>query len=93
MNINSIPMLNGINFKSWQENFMVVLKVVDLDLALRIDPPTLTNESTSNERKKRSNSMCMMVMNKAIIETFRGTMSDKITTVKEFMVNIDKNSL
>ncbi|KAI6668705.1 hypothetical protein NL676_007239 [Syzygium grande] len=31
--INSIPMLNGTNFKSWQENLLIVLGVMDLDLA------------------------------------------------------------
>ena len=36
-NINSIPMLNGTNFKSWKENVLIVLRVMDLDLALRFD--------------------------------------------------------
>ena len=37
--INSIPMLNGTNFKAWKENVMMVLGVMDLDLALRVDQP------------------------------------------------------
>ena len=36
-NINSIPMLNGTNFKSWKENVLIVLRVMDLDIALRVD--------------------------------------------------------
>ncbi|XP_052177612.1 tricyclene synthase TPS4, chloroplastic-like [Diospyros lotus] len=60
--INSIPMLNGSNFKSWQENFMIVLRVMDLDLAIR----------------------------KAIPEAFRGTISEKITTAKDLLLDIEK---
>ena len=95
-NINSIPMLNGSNFKSWQENLLIVLGVMDLDLALRVDsPPPLTDKSTSDEKRdmkrwEKSNRMCMMIMKKAIPEAFRGTMSDKITTAKEFLADIEK---
>ncbi|KAI6675746.1 hypothetical protein NL676_003652 [Syzygium grande] len=94
--INSIPMLNGTNFKSWQENLLIVLGVMDLDLALRIDSPTpLNDQSTSDqkrdmERWERSNRMCMMIMKKAIPEAFRSTMSEKITTAKEFLTDIEK---
>ena len=46
-NINSIPMLNGTNFKSWKENVLIVLGVMDLDLALQVDQSDpLTHEST-----------------------------------------------
>ncbi|KAF9687626.1 hypothetical protein SADUNF_Sadunf02G0112800 [Salix dunnii] len=34
--------------------------------------------------------MCMMIMKRAIPEAFRGTMSDHITTAKEFLTNIEK---
>ena len=52
-NINSIPMLNGTNFKSWKENLLIVLGVMNLDLALRIDSPLpLSNKSTSVDKRK-----------------------------------------
>ncbi|KZV20375.1 hypothetical protein F511_35051 [Dorcoceras hygrometricum] len=95
-NINSIPLLNGSNFKSWQENLLIVLGVMDLDLAIRVDcPPTPTDKSTSDEKKEferweRSNRMYLMIMKKAIPETFRGTMSSDITTAKKFLKNIEK---
>ncbi|XP_024027760.1 uncharacterized protein LOC21410770 [Morus notabilis] len=95
-NINSIPMLNGSNFKSWQENLLIVLGVMDLDLAIMVDSHSpLTDKSTSNkkrgmERWEKSNRMCMMIMKKAIPEAFRGTVSNKITTAKEFLVDIEK---
>ncbi|XP_075087781.1 uncharacterized protein LOC142169775 [Nicotiana tabacum] len=99
-NVNSICMLIGTNFKSWQENLNIVLRVMDLDLALRVDfpppsPPPLTDKSTSNEKREmkrweRSNRMCMMTMKKVIPEIFKGTMYDKVKTAKEFMAEIEK---
>ena len=51
--INSIPMLNGTNFKSWKDNLLIVLGVMDLDLALRIDSPLpLTDQSTSDDKRE-----------------------------------------
>ncbi|KAB5519853.1 hypothetical protein DKX38_024172 [Salix brachista] len=68
-------MLNGSNFKSWKDNLLIVLGVMDLDLALRTDsPPPLKDESTSDEKRDME----------------RGTMSDQITTAKEFLANIEK---
>jgi len=69
---------------------------MDLDLALRVDSPAqLTEQSTSEEKRdmekwERSNRMCMMVMKKTIPETFRGTLSETITTAKEFLADIEK---
>ena len=87
-NINSIPMLNGSNFKDRKENLLIILGVMDLDLALRVDyPAPVTNLSTSDqksefERWERSNCMCMMIIKRAIPEAFRGAMSDDITKLK-----------
>ena len=98
-NINSIPMLNGTNFKSWQENLLIVLGVMDLDLALRVQsPPPLTNESTSEQKREiekweKSNRMCMMIMKRAIPEAFRGTMSKKIATAKDSLWILKKHLL
>ena len=66
--INSIPILNGTNFKEWRENILIVLGVMDLDLALRIDCPSeVTEESSSHNRRElekweRSNQMSLMIM-------------------------------
>ena len=49
--INSIPMLNGTNFKTWHENLQTVLGVMDLDLELRVSSlAPLTVESSSDEK-------------------------------------------
>ena len=34
--------------------------------------------------------MSLMIMKRAIPETFRGTMSNKVTTAKEFLEKIEK---
>ncbi|XP_006589923.1 uncharacterized protein [Glycine max] len=46
--VNSIPMLNGTNFKVRKEGIEIVLGCMDLDLALRTERPISTPE-TSNE--------------------------------------------
>ncbi|KAK4381942.1 hypothetical protein Sango_2919000 [Sesamum angolense] len=51
--INTIPMLNGSNFKSWKENLEIVLGVINFDLALWEDsPPTLTDKTSEQKREK-----------------------------------------
>ena len=51
-NINSIPMLNGSNFESQLDNFLIVLVVMDLDLTLRVDSlPSFSDESTFDVKK------------------------------------------
>ena len=46
-------MINGTNFKSRKENVLVVLGVMDLDLALRVDQPDpLTHESTFDLKRE-----------------------------------------
>ena len=51
-NINSIPMLNGTNFKTWHENLQIFLGVMDLDRALRVSSPApITVESSSDEKR------------------------------------------
>lgn len=48
--INSIPMLSGMNFKSWKEYVEIVLGYMDLDLSSRKERPTTTAENP-NETK------------------------------------------
>ena len=94
-NVNSIPLLNGTNFKDWKENVSIVLGCMDLDLALRTDKPAaLTAESTADQKRDfekwdRSNRMCLMIMKRGIRESFRGSVSDEVTA-KEFLEQIEK---
>lgn len=48
--INSNPVLNGMNFKSWKESVEIVLGCMDLDLSLREECPTATVDNP-NENK------------------------------------------
>ena len=41
IDLNSVPILNGTNFKDWKENVVIVLSCMDLDLALRIEYPLI----------------------------------------------------
>ena len=67
---------------------------MDLDLALRVSSPaSLTIESFSNEKRdierwEKSKRMCLMIIKKAILEAFRGTISETIMTAKEFLEEI-----
>ena len=94
-NINFIPMLNDSNFKLWQENLLIVLAVMDYDLVLKVDfPPPFTYENTLDNKKKiktweRSNHMCSMIIKKVISKAFKGSISKKATTTKEFLAEIE----
>lgn len=45
-------MLNGTNFKAWQENIIIVLDVMDLDIALSIERAAeLTDDSFSDDEE------------------------------------------
>ncbi|RZC02438.1 Retrovirus-related Pol polyprotein from transposon TNT 1-94 [Glycine soja] len=90
--VNSIPMLNGTNFKVWKEAVEIVFGCMDLDLALRMERPISTPE-TSNEVKiekwDRSNRMCLMIMKRSMPEVFRGSIS-KGQSAKKFLKEIEQ---
>lgn len=94
--MNSIPILNGTNFKERKENVQICLGCMDLDLALRDEhPPSLTDSSSSDEKKyyekwDRSNRMSLMIIKRGIPETFRGAVSDEVTNAKDFLAEIEK---
>ena len=95
-NINSIPMLNGTNFKDWKGKLLINLGCMELDHALRKEQPSpLTADSTPNEkldfeRWDRSNRMSLMIMQQCIPKAFRGTESEEITKAKDFLDAIEK---
>ena len=92
--MNSVPIPNGTNFKDWKENIEIILGCMDLDLALRTEqPPTPTADSTPEERRDhekwdRLNRMSIMIIRRGIPEVFRGTVSEDITTAKEFLAEM-----
>jgi len=48
-NLNSVPVLKGENFKDWKENMQIVLGYMDLDLALKIEKPSSSTDSSTSE--------------------------------------------
>jgi len=91
-NLSSIPKLNGSNFKIWKESLEILLGCMDLDLALRTDKPTSTEEqpNTANiEKWNRSNRMCLMIIRHSIPESFRGSIAES-ENAKKFLAQIEK---
>lgn len=93
--MNSIPVLNGTNFKSWKENILLVLGCMDLDYALRKEQPaSLTDKSSADEKLnfekwERSNRLSLMMLKRSVPKAFRGGMSDEVS-VKGFLEEIEK---
>ncbi|KAH9741472.1 Integrase catalytic domain-containing protein [Citrus sinensis] len=94
--MNSVPVLNGTNFKDWKENMMILLSCMDLDLSFRHPKPDeLTDDSTSEdvlyyEKWDRSNRMSLMIMKCGIPEVFRSAITDEVTSASEFLTEIQK---
>ncbi|KAL9416907.1 hypothetical protein AB3S75_039984 [Citrus x aurantiifolia] len=84
-------MINDFNFKSWQENLLIIFAAMDLDLVIRVDfSPPRTDESNPDDKRKikwweRSNRMCIVIMKKAISKEFRGSMFEKTIMAKKFL--------
>ncbi|RVW16662.1 hypothetical protein CK203_080904 [Vitis vinifera] len=82
-NVNNIPVLNGTNFKKWNEYVIIVLGCMDLDYALRVDHPLdLTSASTAEQRSimekwERSNRISLMIMKHSIPEAIRGAIPEE----------------
>ncbi|RZC25841.1 hypothetical protein D0Y65_004504 [Glycine soja] len=90
--VNSIPMLNGTNFKVWKEAVEIVLGCMDLDLALRTEQLISTPETFNEvkvEKWDRSNQMCLMIMKRSIPEAFRGSISEG-QSAKKFLEEIEQ---
>ena len=96
--MNSIPVFNVINFKSWKENILLVLGCMDLDYAIRKEQPaSLTDESSATdklnfEKWERSNRLSLMMIKRSIPEAFRGGMSNDSdeVSVKDFLDELEK---
>lgn len=81
-------MLSGINFKAWEETIVIVFRVMDLSLKLRVERPADLIENSSSgdkrnmERWNRLNCMSLMVMKRANSEAFRGIMFQRLLQPK-----------
>ncbi|KAG6495773.1 hypothetical protein ZIOFF_043600 [Zingiber officinale] len=93
--IASIETLTGSNFKKWNEHIRLVLGVMDLDYALRVDKPTpLSNTSTQEEKSayekwERSNRLSLMIMKGSISSDIRGDVPDS-ENAKDFLNSVEE---
>ncbi|XP_078428015.1 uncharacterized protein LOC144700488 [Wolffia australiana] len=94
--VNSIPMLNGSNFKKWKEFVTLYLGAMDLDYALWGDQPKGIKDSSSVEEKnvndkwERSNRMSLMVIKCTIRESLRDTVAEEATEAKVLLQELEK---
>ncbi|CAH9124977.1 unnamed protein product [Cuscuta epithymum] len=90
-----IEPLTGTNFTSWKDNVKLTLGVMDLDLALRYDPPEpLTAESTHEQKRfheiwERSNRMSLMIIKNSISVAIRGAIPDS-DNAKTYMDSVEE---
>ena len=97
-NMNSIPVLNDTNFKSWKENVLLVLGCMDVDYAIRKEQPASLTDASSNtdklnfEKWERSNRLSLMMIRRSNSEAFRGGVSDDAdeVSVKDFLDELEK---
>ncbi|KAG6495758.1 hypothetical protein ZIOFF_043585 [Zingiber officinale] len=93
--IASIETLTGSNFKKWNEHIRLVLGVMDIDYALRVDKPTpLSNTSTQEEKSayekwERSNRLSLMIMKGSISSDIRGDVPDS-ENAKDFLNSVEE---
>ncbi|GAV82307.1 UBN2_2 domain-containing protein, partial [Cephalotus follicularis] len=93
--INGIEQLNGTNFTSWKEKIGVVLGVMDLDYALRMEKPAEITDQSSSEQKfayekwERSNRISLMIMRSSISLAIRGAIPMK-DDAKEFLASVEE---
>ena len=85
----AITKLNGTNYKQWVESIMMNLKIMKLNLALKVEAtPKPTVESSTNEKKfykdcEYSNSCCLMIVENHMEDSIYASIP-KIENAKEF---------
>ncbi|GKD59480.1 hypothetical protein Tco_1296989 [Tanacetum coccineum] len=89
--MSGIEPLTGTNFSTWRDQVKLTLGVMDLDHALRIDPPAaLTAESTEKrayEHWERSNRMSLMIIKNSISVAIRGAIPEN---AKEYLSSVEE---
>ncbi|XP_071708823.1 uncharacterized protein [Rutidosis leptorrhynchoides] len=80
--LSGIEPLTGINFSTLRDQEKLTLGVMDLDHALRIDPPAALIDASTSYRKrayeqwKRFNRMSLMIIKNSISVAIRGAILD-----------------
>ncbi|KAK2988522.1 hypothetical protein RJ640_022473 [Escallonia rubra] len=91
----SIESLSGTNFRKWKEQISIILGVMDLDYALRVDAPAALTAESSTEQKaayekwERSNRISLMIMKGSITTAIRGAIPDS-DNAKLYLAHIEE---
>lgn len=94
-NESYIPLLNGENFLDWKDKILLILRCMDLDLALHVDEPVVPTESSSAaekltyERWEKSNRLSLMLIKSHVIKSIRRS-SPECEKVKDYIKAIEE---
>nr|GEX94923.1 putative zinc finger, CCHC-type [Tanacetum cinerariifolium] len=87
--MSGIKLLTGTNFSTWRDQVKLTLEVMDLDHALRIDPPVaLTAESTADQKRAIHDSKNAKEYLSSVEEQFKGTSKAHASTLILKMLTI-----
>ncbi|GAV87561.1 UBN2_2 domain-containing protein, partial [Cephalotus follicularis] len=87
--------LNVTNFLTWKEQIGIVLGVMDLDHALRINTPVVIMAQSTIEQRaayekwERSNRMSLMIMKSSISVSIRGAIPDS-NDAKTYLASVEE---
>ncbi|KAL4554216.1 hypothetical protein LXL04_037399 [Taraxacum kok-saghyz] len=90
-----IEQLTGTNFATWKDSLNLALGVMELDHALRFDPPEALNEKSTTEQKlfydkwERSNRMSLMIIKNSISMPIRGAIPDS-ENAKTYLESVEE---
>ncbi|KAK2965851.1 hypothetical protein RJ640_027138 [Escallonia rubra] len=93
--LSSIESLSGTNFRKWKEQISIILGVIDLDYALRVDAHAALMAESSTEQKaayekwERSNRISLMIMKGSITTAIRGAIPDS-DNAKLYLTHIEE---
>ncbi|KAK3037571.1 hypothetical protein RJ639_030754 [Escallonia herrerae] len=93
--LSSIESLSGTNFRKWKEQISIILGVMDLDYALRVDAPAALTAESSTEQKaayekwERSNRISLMIMKGSITTAILGAIPDS-DNAKLYLAHIEE---
>jgi gag-polypeptide of LTR copia-type len=95
VDINSILLLTGSNYKEWKYTLQIILGCLDLDIVLQKPKPHVHTADSPEKVQNahalwmRSNRLCLKVMQMIILESFRGPIFD-FTLALDYLKELEK---
>ncbi|GAV84712.1 UBN2_2 domain-containing protein [Cephalotus follicularis] len=93
--LSDVESLNGTNFLTWKEQIGIVLHVMDLDHALRIDAPAAIvaqitiEQMAAYEKWERSNRVSLMIIKNSISVVIREAIHDS-NDAKTYLASVEE---